>query len=58
MKTVVLNGSVINYDGKMDYASIDENVVVYEKTSEDKILERIQDCDIVVTKTAKKYLSK
>lgn len=50
MKTVVLNGAVINYDGKMDYAKIAEEVVVYDHTPEEQILERVQQCEIVVTK--------
>lgn len=50
MKTVVLNGAVINYDGKMDYSTIAKEVVVYEHTPEDKILERVQQAEIVVTK--------
>lgn len=50
MKTVVLNGAVINYDGKMDYSQIAEEVVVYDHTPEEQILERVQDCEVVVTK--------
>lgn len=50
MKTVVLNGEVINYDGNIDYSKIADEVIVYENTPEDLILERVQGCEVVVTK--------
>ncbi|GMA55098.1 hypothetical protein GCM10025857_64550 [Alicyclobacillus contaminans] len=40
-KTVVLNGSVVNFDGNVDYSNIASEVVVYDQTPEDKILERV-----------------
>ena len=49
-KTVVLNGSVINYDGNIDYQSIASDVIVYDTSKEDEIIERVQGCNIVVTK--------
>ncbi|MDN6640703.1 MAG: D-2-hydroxyacid dehydrogenase [Tetragenococcus sp.] len=49
-KTVVLNGSVVNYDGNVDYSNIASEVVVYDETPEDKILERVEGFNIVVTK--------
>lgn len=49
-KTVVLNGSVINYDGNVDYSNIASEVVVYDETPEDKILERVEGFNVVVTK--------
>ncbi|MDN6670646.1 MAG: D-2-hydroxyacid dehydrogenase, partial [Tetragenococcus koreensis] len=49
-KTVVLNGSVVNYDGNIDYSKIASEVVVYDETPEDKILERVEGFNIVVTK--------
>lgn len=49
-KTVVLNGKVINYDGNVDYHTIASEVVIYDESSEDCILERVQGCRIVVTK--------
>lgn len=52
-KTVVLNGSRINYDNHMDYYSLDQEVVVYEDSKEEDILERVQGFDIVVTKELK-----
>ncbi len=49
-KTVVLNGSVINYDGNVDYNSIASDVIVYEESNEDVIVSRVEGCRIVVTK--------
>ncbi|MDD3570130.1 MAG: NAD(P)-dependent oxidoreductase [Lachnospiraceae bacterium] len=52
-KTVVLNGSLVNYDGNIDYSQIASEVVIYNETPEDKILERVQGFTIVVTKEMK-----
>lgn len=52
-KTVVLNASLVNYDGNIDYSQIASEVVIYDETSEDKILERIDGFTIVVTKEMK-----
>ena len=52
-KTVVLNASLVNYDGNIDYSQIASEVVIYDETSEDKILERVDDFAIVVTKEMK-----
>lgn len=52
-KTVVLNASLVNYDGNIDYSQIASEVVIYNETSEDKILERVQGFTIVVTKEMK-----
>lgn len=49
-KVVVLNAALVNYDGKVDYARIASDVVIYGETPEDKILERVDGCTIVVTK--------
>lgn len=49
-KCVVLNAGLVNYDGNIDYSHIAPIVKIYEHTNEDKILERIQGYDIVVTK--------
>jgi glycerate dehydrogenase len=50
MKTVILNGKKMNFDHALDYLSLDDEVIVYDDTTTSEILERIQDCDIVVTK--------
>lgn len=52
-KTVVLNGNLINYDGNIDYSKIASEVVIYDETPEDKILERVDGFTIVVTKEMK-----
>jgi len=52
-KTVVLNASLVNYDGNVDYSQIASEVAIYDETSEDKILERVDGFTIVVTKEMK-----
>lgn len=52
-KTVVLNASLVNYDGKIDYSQIASEVVIYDETPEEKILERIDGFTVVVTKEMK-----
>lgn len=52
-KTVVLNAGLVNYDGKVDYSQIASEVVVYNETPEDKILERVAGFAVVVTKEMK-----
>jgi glycerate dehydrogenase len=52
-KTVVLNASLVNYDGNIDYSQIASEVVIYDETPEDKILERVDGFTIVVTKEMK-----
>lgn len=49
-KTVVLNGERMNYDHRLDYSILSDEVKVYETTEPSEILERIQGFDIVVTK--------
>ncbi len=49
-KTVVLNGNRMNYDHRLDYSILSDEVKVYEFSEPAQILERIQGFDIVVTK--------
>lgn len=49
-KTVVLNAGLVNYDGKIDYSQIASEVVIYDETPEEKILERVEGFTAVVTK--------
>lgn len=52
-KTVVLNAGLVNYDGRVDYHQIGSEVMVYDETSDDQILERVEGFTIVVTKEMK-----
>ena len=52
-RTVVLNADLVNYDGKVDYSRIASEVVVYDETPEDEILERVEGFTVVVTKEMK-----
>lgn len=52
-KTVVLNAELVNYDKNIDYNQIASEVMIYDETPEDKILERVQGYNIVVTKEMK-----
>lgn len=49
-KTVVLNGERMNYDHRLDYSILSDEVKVYDQTEPSQILGRIQGFDIVVTK--------
>lgn len=53
-KIVVLNGSVANYDGTIDWSSLGKesgsDVVAYEQTPTEHILDRVQGASIIVTK--------
>lgn len=52
-KTVVLNADLVNYDKNIDYKLVASEVMIYDETPEDKILERVQGYNIVVTKEMK-----
>lgn len=52
-KTVVLNAGLVNYDGNIDYSQIASEVVIYDETFKDEILERVDGFTIVVTKEMK-----
>ena len=49
-KTVVLNGAKMNFDGRLDFSVLSDQVEVYEDTAPEQLLERIAGADIVVTK--------
>ena len=49
-KTVVLNAARMNYDGLLDMSVLAPEVITYEATEPDQLLERIQDAEIIVTK--------
>jgi len=50
IKTVVLNGDRMNYDYRLDFSILSDEVKVYGETETEQILERIQGFDVVVTK--------
>ena len=49
-KTVVLNAAKMNFDGKLDFGVLSDDVTVYDDTTADELLERIQGACVVVTK--------
>lgn len=51
-KIVFLNASRINFDGQLDFSSLDNlgKVTKYEDSSNDEILERVKEQNIVITK--------
>ena len=49
-KCVVLNAKKMNFDGKLDFSILSANVTVYDDTTEQQLLERIQGAEIIVTK--------
>lgn len=49
-KTVILNGKRINFDNSIDYTLLSDEVVIYDESSDKEILERVQGCEIVITK--------
>lgn len=49
-KTVVLNAAKMNYDGNLDFSILSDDVTVYDDTTPDELLERIQGACVVVTK--------
>lgn len=40
----------MNFDGKLDFSVLSSDVTVYYDTTEDELLECIQDADIIVSK--------
>lgn len=49
-KCIVLNAKKMNFDGKLDFNVLTSDVTVYDDTTEDELLERIKDADMIVTK--------
>ena len=49
-RTVILNAQRMNYDGSLDFSALSPNLTIYDDTTPDQFLARIQDADIVVTK--------
>ena len=49
-KIVVLNGQRVNYDGLIDYSILGADVTVYEDSTPDQILPRLEGAEVAVTK--------
>lgn len=49
-KTVVLNAAKMNYDGNLDFSILSDDVTVYDDTTPEQLLDRIQGACVVVTK--------
>lgn len=49
-KIVVLNGRRVNYDGLIDYSILGADVTVYEDSTPDRILPRLEGAEVAVTK--------
>ena len=50
MKTIVLNSTKMNFDGKLDFSILSDEVIVYDDTTPDELLERVDGAEILVTK--------
>lgn len=49
-KCIVLNAEKMNFDRQLDFSILSNHVTVYDDTTENQLLERINDADIIVTK--------
>ena len=57
-KTVVLNAAKMNYDGNLDFSILSDDVTVYDDTTPEQLLERIQSAGVVVTKEMPERMEK
>ena len=49
-KVVVVNAAKMDFDGKLDFSVLSDDVQVFADSSEEELLQRIQGADVVVTK--------
>ena len=49
-KTVVLNAAKMNFDGNLDFSVLSDDVTVYDDTTPDELLARIEGAGVIVTK--------
>ena len=49
-KTVVLNAAKMNFDGSLDFSVLSDEVIVFDETTPDQLLERIEGAAVIVTK--------
>lgn len=50
MRVAVLNGFKMNYDGKLDYKSLSDEVDIYDDTTAEQLIDRLQGVEVAVTK--------
>ena len=49
-RTVVLNAAKMNFDGRLDFSVLSDEVQEFDDTTASQLLARIEGADIVVTK--------
>lgn len=49
-KCIVLNAKKMNFDGQLDFSTLSSDVTIYDDTTEEELLGRIKDADMIVTK--------
>lgn len=49
-KCVLLNAKKMNFDGKLDFSILSSDLTVYDDTTPQQLLERIQNANIIITK--------
>ena len=49
-KCIVLNAKKMNFDGNLDFSVLSSDVTVYDDTTPEQLLERIEGAGIIVTK--------
>ena len=49
-KTVVLNAAKMNFDGSLDFSVLSDEVIIFDETTPDQLLERIDGAAVIVTK--------
>ena len=49
-QVVVVNAEKMNFDGKLDFSVLSDSVAVYPSSTPEKLLQRIQGAQVVVTK--------
>ena len=49
-KCIVLNAKKMNFDGQLDFSTLSSDVTIYGDTTEEELLGRIKDADMIVTK--------
>ena len=49
-KCVLLNAKKMNFDGKLDFSILSSDLTVYDDTTPQQLLKRIQNANIIITK--------